>query len=223
MKDLAVPDRPREKLTRAGPASLGDNELVALIVGSGTRERDALSVAAGVLQAAGGTALLASASLEVLCRVPGVGAARATRLLAAVELGRRVLVRRAEARPRFRTPSDVARYLMPLYGAHRLERFGVVLMDTRRRLIRSALISVGTEDATQATPREVYREALMASASAVAVFHNHPSGDPSPSPEDRLVTARLAQAGDTVGVEFIDHIILGAGRFYSFKAARWSR
>jgi DNA repair protein RadC len=220
MKDLAVSDRPREKLTRAGASSLGDNELVALIVGSGTRERDALSVAAGVLQAAGGTAWLGHASLDALRSVPGVGYARAARLLASVELGRRVLVRRTEDRPRFRRPSDVARYLMPLYGACRQERFGVVLMDTRNRLIRSALLSVGTEDATPATPREVYREALMASAAAVAVFHNHPSGDPSPSAEDVIVTVRLAQAGDTMGVEFIDHIILGAGRYYSFRAAR---
>jgi DNA repair protein RadC len=220
MKDLAVPDRPREKLARAGPASLGDNELVALIVSSGTRERDALTVAAGVLQAAGGTAMLAATSLDALCRVPGVGHARAARLIAAVELGRRVLVRKGEERRRFRRPSEVAHYLMALYGASRLERFGVMLLDARQRLIRSVLISVGTEDAAQATPREVYREALMASAAALIVFHNHPSGDPSPSAEDVIVTARLALAGETVGVEFIDHIILGTGRYYSFKARR---
>jgi DNA repair protein RadC len=219
VKTLPVPDRPREKLTRAGATALGDNELVALVIGSGTRARGTLALAEDVVVLGDGLAGLTRLSIDELRRVPGVGVARAARLLAAVELGRRVLVQQAGERPRFRTPPDLAEYLMPLHAGHRLERFGVVLLDSRQRLIRTTLLSIGTDDATYATPREVYREALLASAAAVAVFHNHPSGDPTPSLDDMAVTVRLAQAGDTMGVEMVDHIILGAGRFYSFRAA----
>jgi DNA repair protein RadC len=156
-------------------------------------------------------------SLDELQRVDGVGGARASRLLAAVELGRRALVREAGVRPRFRTPADVADYLLPLYGGHRVERFGVVLLDSRQRLIRTAVLSMGAQDVAVAQPREVYREALLASAASVVVFHNHPSGDPEPSRDDVSVTVRLGQAGDMVGIPLVDHIILGAGRYYSFK------
>jgi DNA repair protein RadC len=217
VKDLPLVDRPREKLMRAGATALGDNELVALVLGSGTRERGALAVAHDVLSAAGGADGLPRMALDELRVVEGVGAARAARLIAAVELGRRALVREAGARPRFRTPADVAHYLMPLHGGHRVERFGVLLLDVKQRLIRTAVLSMGTSDATPAQPREVFREALLASASNVVVFHNHPSGDPVPSKEDAAVTTRMVQVGELMGITVMDHIILGAGRYYSFK------
>ena len=219
MKDLPVVDRPREKLTRAGAWALGDTELVALILGSGTNRRDALSVARAVLTASGGADGLTRLSLDELRQVEGVGVARGTRLLAAVELGRRVLVREAGERPRFKTPDQVAGYLLPVHGGHRVERFGVLLLDARHRLIRPAVISMGASDTAVAPPREVFREALLATAAAVILFHNHPSGDPTPSDDDMAVTARLVQAGQMLGVPVVDHIILGAGRYYSFKLA----
>jgi DNA repair protein RadC len=111
----------------------------------------------------------------------------------------------------------VARYLLPLHGGHREERCGVVLLDARYGLIRTTVLSVGTQDQAIIQPRDVFREALLASATSVVVFHNHPTGDPEPSPADIQVTARLMQAGETVGIRLIDHIILGAGRYYSFK------
>jgi DNA repair protein RadC len=218
LKGLSAPDRPREKLSRTGAGALGDHELVALVLGAGTQARDALSVAQDLIAAAGGSDGLARLSADELRRIPGVGLARAARLLAAVELGRRALVREAGERPQFRSPADVAHYLMPLHGAHRLERFGVMLLDLRQRLIRTTILSMGTEDAAPAQPREVFREALLASASAVVVFHNHPSGDPQPSADDVLVTARLSAAGELVGVELVDHIVLGSGRYFSFRA-----
>jgi DNA repair protein RadC len=217
VKDLPLVDRPREKLVRAGAWALGDNELVALVLGSGTRDRGALSLADDVLAAAGGADGLPRMALDELRQVDGVGAARGARLLAAVELGRRVLVREAGERPRFRTPADVAHYLMPLHGGHRVERFGVLLLDVRQRLIRTAVLSMGTSDGTPAQPREVFREALLASAANVVVFHNHPSGDPAPSAEDVAVTRRMVQVGELMGVAVVDHIILGAGQYYSFK------
>lgn len=211
-------DRPREKLTRAGVAALGDGELVALVIGSGTRARGALDVAQDVVQTARGVDGLLRLGLDELRGINGVGQARAARLLAAVELGRRALAGEAGPRPQFRSPADLCHYLMPLYGGHRVERFGVLLLDTKLRLIRASILASGSADAVGVEPRDVYREALLASATGVVAFHNHPSGDPSPSGADRLVTVRLAQAGQILGVTLVDHIILGAGQYYSFKA-----
>jgi DNA repair protein RadC len=218
MKDLPAADRPREKLTRVGAVALGDTELVALVLGSGTRTRSALDLAHEVLRAAGGADGLLRLELDELRAIRGVGAARAARLLAAMELGRRALVRQAGDRPQFRTPEDLALYLMPLYSGHRVERFGALLLDSRLRLIRATVIASGTSDGVNVEPRDLYREALLASATHVVAFHNHPSGDPSPSSADRALTARLMDAGRVLGITFLDHVILGAGRFFSFKA-----
>lgn len=210
-------DRPREKLARAGVSALGDNELVALLLGAGMRSRNALVVAQDVLDAIGGVRGLAQAGLDDLLRVGGIGRPRAARLLAAIELGRRAMSRTDDDRPRFGSPADVGRYLLPLFGGHREERFGIVMLDAKKRLIRAETVSVGTLDASIAHPREVFRAAAIASASSIVVFHNHPSGDPLPSQDDVLLTARLVAAGDVMGIEVVDHLILGAGRWYSFR------
>jgi DNA repair protein RadC len=219
MKALAVRDRPREKLARAGVASLGDNELVAILLGTGVKARGALAVAQDVLECAGGVAGLTQVGVDELIKVSGVGRPRAARLLAAVELGRRAVSQTGDDRPRFSTPSDIGRYLLPLHGGHREERFGVVMLDSKRRLIRAETISVGTLDASLAHPREIFRTATLASACSIAVFHNHPSGDPMPSTDDVILTSRLVAAGELMGIEVIDHIVLGAGRWYSFREA----
>lgn len=218
MKDLPIVDRPREKLTRAGASALGDNELVALVLGSGTSTRGALEIAHDVLRAAGGADGLLRMGIDELCAIAGVGSARAARVVAAVELGRRALVREAGDRPQFRSPPELVQYLMPLYGGHRVERFGVLLLDSRLRLIRTAILATGSADGVVVEPRDVYREALLASATHVVAFHNHPSGDPAPSSADRVVTRRLVQSGHTLGIPLVDHIILGAGRYFSFKS-----
>jgi DNA repair protein RadC len=217
----AVPphDRPREKLARSGVGSLGDNELIALLLGTGIRARGALAVAQDVLATAGGVRGLARIAIDELRRVPGVGTSRAARLLAAAELGRRVVTTAVGERPRLATPTAVGLYLLPLYGGHREERFGVVMLDAKSRLIRTETLSVGTLDASLAHPREIFRAATMASASSIAVFHNHPSGDPLPSTDDVLLTKRLVQAGHVMGIEVVDHIILGDGRWFSFREA----
>lgn len=218
MKDLPAADRPREKLTRAGAAALGDIELVALVLGSGTRTRSALALAHDVVRAAGGADGLLRIELDELRAVSGIGAARAARLVAAVELGRRALAREAGDRPQFRSPHDLGLYLMPLFAGHRVERFGVMLLDSRLRLIRTAVLATGTADGVTVEPRDLYREALLASATHAVAFHNHPSGDPTPSSADRVLTARLLDVGRALGITLLDHIILGAGRYFSFKA-----
>jgi DNA repair protein RadC len=219
MKLVAPHDRPREKLARAGVSALGDNELVAILLGTGTVGRSALTVAQDVLDVAGGVSGLPQLGLDDLLRVSGVGHPRAARLLAAVELGRRAVTHTGHERLRFKSPSDIGRYLLPLYGGFREERFGIVMLDSKLQLIRSVTLSIGTVDSSIAHPRDIFRVAALASAYCVALFHNHPSGDPSPSRDDAELTARLVAAGDLMGIEVVDHVILGAGRWFSFRDA----
>ncbi len=220
MKQLAPQDRPREKLARAGVHALGDNELLALVLGSGVRGRSALALAQEVLDLAGGVHGLVHISLDELRQVIGVGLPRAARLAAAIELGRRAVTAGSGERPKLRSPTAVGQYLLPLYGGYRVERFGVVLLDAKNRLIRTSILSVGSLDASIAHPREIYREAVIASAASVVVFHNHPSGDPEPSVDDIVLTRRLKEAGSLMGIELADHIVLGDGRWFSFRDAK---
>jgi len=219
MTDLAPRDRPREKLERGGPTTLGDNELLAVLLGHGTAGASALDVANRLLSRSAGIAGLARCGLSELARVPGVGRALAGRVLAAIELGRRTLVDPPTPRPRFVSPRMAAEYLLPQFGTSTVERFGVLLLDTRCRLIRASLVSVGSLDASLAHPREVFREAAMASAAALIAFHNHPSGDPSPSRDDVMLTRRLMAAGEVMGIDVLDHVILADTRYYSMKEA----
>jgi DNA repair protein RadC len=217
MSAVATHDRPREKLARAGPDALGDNELVALLIGAGARGQSALDVANRLLDASGGLRGLARMSRDELARAYGIGAARAARLQAAIELGRRALTRDPAERPQFSTPREVAEFLLPSYGCYPVERVGVLLLDTKHRLIRTRILSVGSLDASLVHPREVFREAVLAGAAAVVLFHNHPSGDPTPSRDDLALTRRLVTAGDIVGIDLIDHIVLADTRFASMK------
>ena len=220
MKELLPHDRPREKLAGAGSAALGDNELLAIVIGHGTRGRDALTLATDVLAASGGLRGLSRTTLAELQQTTSIGPVSAARVLAAIELGRRTLLRVREERPRFLGPGDIASYLIPQYGDRRVEHFGVVLLDSKRRLVRTSILSVGSLDASVAHPREVFREAVLGGASAVVVFHNHPSGDPTPSRDDVALTRRLIEAGAIVGIDVLDHVILADTRYFSFKETR---
>jgi DNA repair protein RadC len=218
MKEVAKHDRPREKLQRLGAAALGDNELVAIVLGSGSRGHGTLELANRVLERAGGLHGLARMAPGQLC-VNGVGPVRASQIVAAVELGRRTLVRSALERPRYKTPQQLASYLLPQYGAATVEQFGIVMLDTKHRVIRVKLVSMGGLDSTVVHPREVFREATAASAAAIVLFHNHPSGDPTPSSDDLLLTSRMIRAGDIMGIDVIDHLILSEQRYYSLVEA----
>ena len=219
MKEVALHDRPREKLERLGPSALGDNELLALVLGSGSRDRDVLDLANVLLDQCGGLHGLTRAAAADLRQVRGVGGARAAQVLAAVELGRRTLMRTHAERPRLNTPRQLASYLLPQHGSRPVEQFGIVLLDTKHRLLQVKLVSTGSLDSTVAHPREVFREAIAARAAAIVLFHNHPSGDPRPSADDLALTVRLVEAGLVVGIDVLDHLILADQRYYSFTEA----
>jgi DNA repair protein RadC len=217
MRGLSPDDRPREKLARHGVAALGDNELVAVVLGSGRRGTNALAVANQLLAARGGLHGLVRSTCDDLERVAGIGRAKAAQMLAALELGRRTLGHAPSARVQLRTPCDAATYLLPPFGSRPVEQFGLVLLDTTHRVLRTTVLAIGSLNATVVQPREVFREAAVGGAAAVVVFHNHPSGDPTPSTDDIELTRRLVAAGTVMGIDVVDHIILADVRYWSFK------
>ncbi len=219
MKSLAPHDRPREKLARLGVGVLGDNELLAVVLGHGFRRDSALEIANRVLVMSDGVQGLTRVTERQLHRVDGIGPAKAAQVLAAIELGRRTLTRAPSDRTSLGSPQDVAAYLLPGHGSGPVEQFGIVLLDTKHRVIRTTVLSVGTLDASLVHPREVFRTAAEHGAAALVLFHNHPSGDPTPSGDDIALTKRLAEAGVLMGIEVLDHLVLADSTYFSFKEA----
>jgi DNA repair protein RadC len=220
MRDLSPDDRPREKLWRHGAVALGDNELLALVIAHGGRYGSALTVANRLLAVSGGLHGLVRCSCDDLSRVPGIGHARAAQIAAALELGRRTLTQAPVERPHLKSPQAAAAYLLPRFGGRAVEQFGVVLLDTKHRVIRTSVLALGTQNMTCVEPRDVFREAALGGAAAIVVFHNHPSGDPTPSADDLELTRRLVAAGVLMGIDVVDHLVLGDVQYCSLKEAR---
>lgn len=217
----ALPDTaalPRERLRAHGPRALSDAELLALVLGHGSRAASALELGRRLLA----TPLPELARLEPQewKREPGVGVAQAARLAAVFEIARRVRAPVPERGGLIREPRDVAPYLMSRYADQREECFGVLLLDARNRLLREHAVSSGGWCASVVRPREVFRQALLAASPALILFHNHPSGDPTPSREDVAITEQLRQAGDLLGIRVLDHLIVGAEGFVSLRERR---
>jgi DNA repair protein RadC len=210
-------DRPRERLRALGPEALSDAELVALLLRTGARGRDATALAAALLARCGGLQGLARAAPPDRSGLPGLGPAKSATLHACFEVGRRLAAGRLDPGQPVRAPADVYRHLHPRLRHVRQERFLVLLLDGRHRLLRIETISQGTLTASLVHPREVFRPALQQAAAALILVHNHPSGDPAPSPEDREVTRRLARAGEILGVRVLDHVIVAERGFTSLR------
>ena len=217
MIGLAPQDRPREKLAEQGKAALGDNELLAVLLGHGAPGITALDLANRLLADLGGLRGLARVSPVELSRRRGVGPATASRLVAAIELGRRSVVRAGPARLQIAAAVDAARYLLPRFGTAEVEQGGVLLLDARHRVLHARVLTRGTADATPMHPRDVFREAALAGAAALVLFHNHPSGDPLPSTEDLQLTKRMIEAGELMGITVVDHVILGDTSYCSLR------
>lgn len=215
---LPSEERPRERLARLGPEALSVPELLAALFVTGTRATSALRVGEGVLAAAGGLRGLGDLDVHALAGVPGVGRGRGAQLLAALELGRRVGAATRERRVEVRSPADVHRLLAGMRYLDR-EHFKVLLLDTKNRLLGMETVAVGTLNASLIHPREVFKPAIRRSAASVILAHNHPTGSPAPSPEDVEITRRFADSGRIVGIEILDHIIIGESGFESLREA----
>lgn len=212
-----APEGPRERLRSLGAGALADEELVALLLRTGGPGRDALGVARGLLARRGGLHGLASATGRELEGEAGVGPAKAASLRAALEVARRVATRRLRPGDGIGGPADVFRHFHPRLRDASRERFLALLLDGRHRVIREVEVSRGTLTASLVHPREVFRPALRDGAAALVVVHNHPSGDPTPSSEDRQVTDRLVRAGDLLGVRLLDHVVVAEHGYRSLR------
>lgn len=223
MRALPAAFRPRERLLRHGVAALGETELLALLLGTGTDEGPAEALALDLLAehacAADPCGLrgLAACDVRELAQRRGLGPAKAARVAAALELGRRATQPWPTARPRIGSPEDAYALLRPRLETRDREVFSALLLDHKHGLIDHIEVAVGTLTATLVHPREVYRAAVRRGAAAVLVAHNHPSGDPTPSPEDRELTTMLRDAGRLIGIRLVDHLVIGHGRWVSIR------
>jgi DNA repair protein RadC len=213
IKQLPPELRPRERLLEAGPSALSDGELLGLLFGIGSREKTAVELAGEVISEAGGLHGLYDVSVHELMQVNGIGEAKACIILAAVELGRRIGQVRNPGRPVVSSPADVERLLRGRIANLDRENFVVVLLNTKNEVIETSTVSVGTLGASLVHPREVFKPAVRASAASIILAHNHPSGKVEPSREDREVTRRLGEAAGILGIEVLDHVIVGDGYF----------
>ena len=215
-----APDRPRERLWRLGPAALTAQELLAVLLGTGCAGRDALEVAGALLGRVDGSLcrLAARPAVEV-ARTPGVGRAKAGRLAAALELGRRLSVEREPPPERIRGPADVYRLCAPKLRDLSVEEFHVLALGTQSQVLADLLITRGILNSSLVHPREVFRAAIAEAAAGIIVVHNHPSGDPTPSTDDRAVTRQLVDAGRLLDLPVFDHVVIGGDRYTSFAEA----
>lgn len=217
IKELPLPERPRERLARLGPTALSTAELLAIVLRTGVDGENVLHLASRLLARYGGVSGLARASLSELVAERGLGPAKAAQLQAALELGRRLLLAAPEERLQIRTPADVAQLLMAEMGYLEQEHFQVLYLDTRNRVLGSEPVYKGSLNQSQIRVGEVYREAVRRNCASIICAHNHPSGDPAPSPEDVAVTRELVAAGKLLGIELLDHLIIGQQRWVSMR------
>lgn len=217
MRELPLEERPRERLLRNGAPALSTQELLAILLRTGTAGCSALSLADRLLHEHRGLRGLANAEIGELARTPGIGKVKAIEIAACVELGKRIAAYPEESRPELSTPGAVANLLMPEMRELKVEQFRVLILDTKNRLIRMRVVSQGTLDASLVHPREVLREAIVAAGAGIIAVHNHPSGDPAPSREDEEVTRRLIDASNLIGIALLDHVIFGDQRWVSLR------
>ncbi len=217
MKDVPKEERPRERLLKYGASQLSNQELIAILIGSGTKHESVMDVANRLLIHFEGLKLLEEATIEEMTAIKGIGVAKGVTLLAAIELGRRIRQYVPEDRYIIRSPKDGANFVMESMRHLNQEHLIVLFLDTKNRIIHKQTIFIGSLNASIVHPREIFREAVKRSAASIICVHNHPSGDPTPSQEDIQVTKRLVEAGKIMGIELLDHIIIGNQKYVSLK------
>ncbi len=216
--DLPLEERPRERMAQFGPEALNNAELLAILLRIGREGESAIRMAERLLSDFGGLSGLAKANrVQQLDALPGVGPAKAAQIMAAIELARRMSATSDELKPHVNNAADAARLVMEELRYSEQENLIALFLDMRNQLIRKKVITVGTLSGSPAHPREVFKEALAHTAASVILVHNHPSGDPTPSRDDLLLTERMVKVGELMGVPVIDHLIIGDGRYISLK------
>ncbi|MBL4575558.1 MAG: DNA repair protein RadC [Opitutaceae bacterium] len=226
LRDIATSERPQERLERLGAEALSDIELLAMLLRSGTPKMDVLSIAGKLMNEAGSLAKLTSWNENDFKEIKGIGKVKALQLQAVMEIARRILSNNATTTKLFDQPESVFSYFQSIVTGLEIEKFWVLCLNRRNRLLKKKEVSSGTASSSLAHPREVFREAIKSGACAIICVHNHPSGDPSPSSADIKTTRQLREASRTIGIELIDHLIIGNRDedpshrgFYSFKEA----
>ncbi len=227
MSDMVASERPQERLVRLGPDALSDRELLAMILRSGSKGLDVLSMSETLLQKAGSLGALLRWSPEDFRQIRGIGTVKSLQLVAIMRFAKRILEEEQSDRPPvFHAPDQVARYFQPIITGAEVERFWVLCLDRKNRLICREEVTKGTATNCLVHSREVFRKAIKVSATAIIAVHNHPSGDPAPSRADIQVTRQLREAAKVIGIELADHIIVGQSQrdpqglgYYSFNDA----
>lgn len=217
IRDMAVSDRPRERLILVGERSLAVSELLAIVIRTGVGGENVIRLAERTLAHFGGLPGIARASIKELTQVKGIGAAKAVEIKASLELGRRLIAATPQERPTVTSPADAANLLMTEMSLLEQEHLRLVLLDTRNHVLAMPTIYIGSLNTSVVRVGELFRAAIKENAAALIVVHNHPSGDPSPSPEDVRVTSQIVSAGKLLDVDVLDHIIIGRQRFVSLK------
>jgi len=217
IQDFPLGERPRERLQYYGANALSNAELLAILLRVGRRGENVVELSTRLLIEFGGLAGLAKAGFGDLARIKGIGTAKTAQLKAALELGRRLLLSSPDARPQITSPTDAANLLMLEMGSLEQENLRTILLDTKNRVLDSPTVYVGNVNASIIRVSEIFREAIRTNATALIVAHNHPSGDPTPSPEDVQVTRSIVEAGNLLGIELLDHLIIGHQRFVSLR------
>jgi DNA repair protein RadC len=217
IKDLPVGERPRERLKKYGAGSLSNAELLAIILRTGVGGENVLSLAARLLARFGGLMGLARASFGELCGEKGIGIAKTAQLKAALELGRRLLIASPEERFQVKSPSDAANLMMVEMSILEQEHMRLILLDSKNYVIDTPTMYIGSLNTSVIRVGELFREAIKQNSAALIVTHNHPSGDPTPSPEDIAVTELITQAGQLLDIDVLDHLIIGQQRYVSLR------
>ena len=217
IKELPEGERPRERLLHYGPGSLSTAELIAIILRVGTRDENVIMLSQRLLTRFGGLTGLAQASLDELMAVNGIGEAKAIELKATFELGKRLVVAAPHERPVVKSPADAANLLLMEMGPLEQEHLRTVIMDTKNRVLKVHTVYIGSLNAAVVRVGELFREAIRLNAAAVIVAHNHPSGDPTPSPEDVRVTRQIVEGGKLLNIDVLDHLVIGQQRWVSLK------
>ncbi|MEK5103697.1 DNA repair protein RadC [Cytobacillus sp. FSL M8-0252] len=217
IKDFPQDEKPRERLMQSGPESLSNHELIAILLRTGTKNESVLQLSNRLLTKFDGLRLLKDASLSEITEVKGIGQAKAIQIKAAVEIGRRMANLTFDERYSIRSPEDAANYVMNEMRFLSQEHFVCLYLNTKNQVLSKQTIFIGSLNASIVHPREVYKEAFRQSAASIICLHNHPSGDPTPSREDIDVTKRLTECGKIIGIDILDHIIIGEKKFVSLK------